>query len=89
MSEIGDDFQAMRDVSQEKRRRNTEWSTLKLIREGVAFTSHNNGAHLVVEERWDFWPSTGLYIDRVTGDRARGVHKLLKKVRSNSDARAN
>lgn len=62
-----------------KRALNTASSTDILAQRGVPFESKNNGAHLIVAGgRLDFWPSTGVFIERKTGLRGRGVFKLLK-----------
>ena len=81
MSEIAEDFCALREARQEKRRENTERSTALLNSRGVAFVSKNAGAHLIVSHRGvivDFWPATGLWIPRDTRHpRGRGVKPLL------------
>ena len=51
-----------------------------LVARGIEHTSHNKGAHLVVQETIDYWPGTGLFIDRVTGRRGRGVFNLVKMI---------
>lgn len=63
-----------------KRSLNTAASTQLLIDKGVPFTSHNNGAHLVVDGRFDFWPSTGLWIARNRRSQGRGVFVLLRQL---------
>lgn len=69
-----------REASKEKRKGNREWSTNLLQTRGVPFVSKNLGAHLIVAERFDFWPGTGLFIERKTGKKGRGVHKLLREL---------
>ena len=81
MSEMGDDFAALRKMSQDKRALNREQSPKILERAGLLFMAHNNGAHLVVEgenEIADFWPGTGKWIIRVTQQDGRGVRNLIK-----------
>lgn len=80
MSDMGDDFRALREHSQEKRAGNRESSAEILKRAGVDFTVHNRGAHLIVRHggiRVDFWPGTGKWSSR-GGRNDRGVFKLLK-----------
>ena len=52
----------------------------------VAFTSHSNGAHLVVEGLADFWPGTGLWMFRGRALRGRGVAKLIHEIRKMKEA---
>lgn len=91
---MGELFNAHKARQQAKRRSNTEFSTELLRENGVAFTSHNAGAHLIVATRWDFWPSTGKYRERRgrpgkplrTG---RGVRNLMKLLEEESHGTAN
>lgn len=79
VSDMGDDFNAMKKASQEKRADNREASFEILSRFGATFTSKSNGAHFIVEagaKTVDFWPGTGLWIVRGDGWRKRGVRKL-------------
>lgn len=39
--------------------------------------SNNGGIHLVIGD-FDFWPSTGLFKNRKTGKKGRGVFNLIK-----------
>ena len=80
MSDIGEAFEGQREASQIKRASNREASRRLLDDAGVAFTVHNDGAHLVVERRWDFWPGTGKWIDRRGGKYRRGVFPLLAAI---------
>lgn len=79
MGDMSEEYQALKEAGREKRRTNTESSTRLLQDRGVSFVSHNEGSHLVVDGRVDFWPSTGLYIPRdPKHSRGRGVHNLLR-----------
>lgn len=69
----------------EKKESNREWSTQHLKDEGIVFESKNNGIHLIVyvpdsELKIDFWPSTGKWIPRDTGDQYRGIRNLIKYI---------
>ena len=80
MSEIGETFQSLREMSQSKRATNRKESARLLTKRGIAFVVKNNGAHLIVQGRRstiDFWPGTGLWIDRDTNTTGRGVQKLI------------
>jgi hypothetical protein len=85
---MGDSLEALkllkehnRAEGQVRKQHNKESSTQILERAGVHFTTKNDGVHLIVEEGGktvDYWPSTGLFIDRADKKRRRGVFRLLK-----------
>lgn len=83
-SEMGEYWRDVNGFRQNKRRGNMLASTDILSRSGIPFSTHNGGVHLVVAERWDYWPSTGLFIDRQTKKSGRGIFNLLRIVRRNS-----
>lgn len=61
-----------------KTARNRLWSATYLIKKGIAFTPHNNGAHLVIwhfSRQINFWPGTGLFM--ADGLKGRGVKNLV------------
>lgn len=76
MSELGDLYHEWNKDKQEKRRRNRSRSAALLTDRGYAFTSRNEGAHLIVTAAMgvtiDFWPGTGKWIARVS----RGGHAI-------------
>ncbi len=81
MSDMGDAFAGLRELSQIKRKSNRENSRKLLTDAGVSFTVHNDGAHLIVERRWDFWPGTGKWTDRRGGSEyRRGVFPLIAAI---------
>jgi hypothetical protein len=80
--DMADDFRALREESQRRRQSNREQSPLALTAAGLQFTVHNDGAHLVVCARWDFWPGTGKWIDRKTKRGGRGVFQLIRMVQA-------
>lgn len=83
MSDMGDDFNALKKMRQEKRASNRDDSAVILSRSGVVFESKNIGAHLVVlagAKVVDFWPGTGLWIVRGNKQQRRGVRKLVEFV---------
>lgn len=80
MSELSEDFAAMREESKIKRATNRENSAEILKRWGVPFESKNNGAHLIVDwygKMVDFWPGTGKFICRNGQYSGRGVFRML------------
>lgn len=76
----GDLWRDVREESQQRRGRNRAHGEHLLRHRGVPFVSHSNGVHLVVAERFDYWPGTGLWIERSTGKRGRGIRNLLSEV---------
>lgn len=80
MGDIGEDFNAFKQASKEKRSDNRENSAALLTEHGISFKTRNNGAHLIVEGRdgcIDFWPGTGKFIAR-DGRNGRGVFNVIK-----------
>lgn len=86
MGDMGDHWNDvknfMKEESRKKKERNKIMSTNNLISNKVRFESKNNGNHLVVENTYDFWPSTGVFINRKTKKKSRGVRELLNLVGS-------
>ena len=83
MSEMAEDFKALNEMRRAKRGDNKTRSTELLKERGINFQSNNHGVHLVVRHNdviYDFYPSTGLYINRATKKKGRGVFNLLKKL---------
>jgi len=83
MGDMGDVFRALSEYNKCKRTSNTEKSTKILMQNNIKYVSNNNGVHLIVTGKnglYDYWPSTGLFIDRQTKKRRRGVFNLLKEV---------
>lgn len=96
MSEIGEDFAALRESGREKKRSNLARSTQLLRDRGIKFESSNGGVHLVIRNAgrvFDFWPSTGtwrerdnqlapgsLAVHRASVRSGRGVFDLLKEM---------
>lgn len=74
-------FSAWNEHKKDKKQSNLEFSTNKLKEENIHFTSHNSGYHLVVEDVFDFWPTTGKFINRETGASGRGVSNIINILR--------
>ena len=83
MSDMAEIFNGWREHKQAKRASNTVQSTQALIDAGIRFESHNAGAHIVIKVGstvYDFWPSTGLWWQRATKIKHRGVFRLIQTV---------
>jgi len=85
MGDMGDLFNDWRKVKQEKRSANRQSSAEMLRGAGIAFEERNGGAHLIVEGRVDFWPGTGLWIQRGTNSKQRGVQALIRFIRATQE----
>lgn len=73
-------YRELKAERQQKRASNRQLSVEILKARKIPFVTNNGGVHLIVCERFDFWPGTGLFIDRTTRERGRGVHNLLKRI---------
>lgn len=83
MSEMGEMFRERREHSKMKRAQNRQNSVELLTEKNIPFTSNNGNVHLVVAERYDFWPGTGLWSDRhdkQSKQKNRGVFSLIKRI---------
>ncbi len=86
MSEKDDDsgstefWRDVRKFKHEKRASNRDRSTEILVIAGIPFVSKNNGAHLIVAERFDFWPGTGLWMERGKPKKHRGIQSLIREL---------
>jgi len=70
---------ASRQVKAAKRER----AAFELKEKGIDFEFKNYGAHLIVQNRVDFWPGTGLWIIRDSGVKFRGLDNLLAWLENN------
>ena len=80
------------DCSDEKRAANRAASPEILKANGIAFSSSNAGAHLVVDHFGvlvDFWPGTGLWHVRSVSHRmkGRGVFPLVRYLKRREPAK--
>ncbi len=81
MGDMGDIFNAMREIGRERRATNRESTPAILTEHGVKFESKNGGAHLIVRHAGktaDLWPGTGKYQVRGAGKYRRGVFNLMR-----------
>lgn len=63
----------------QKRAINKSAGTSLLKEFAIPFESKNGGAHLIVDNRFDYWPSTGKFLDRKNGRYDIGVRNLLSQ----------
>lgn len=78
--DITDKFKDIYKQRKARRAANRKSAPDLLVRNGVRFSAHNNGAHLVVQHNnvvADLWPGTGRYQVRGTSDLKIGVFNLL------------
>lgn len=88
MSEIGDTFDASREVSREKRASNRQFGAAALRLAGIEYTSNNGGVHLIVTNSKgavDYWPGTGLWMPRNSNIKRRGVKALIQFMKDRDD----
>lgn len=77
----------LKDRSKQKRAQNRASSVSELDSKGYKYSSHNNGAHLIVacqNVEIDFWPGTGLWKVRGGNKSGRGLFNLCKYIDSRS-----
>lgn len=82
-TEIFEQLEENRKESMQRRASNRTNSALVLEERGIPFESKNDGAHLVVGKKpylFDFWPGTGKWKCRRTGNEGRGVFTLLDQL---------
>ena len=77
------DWKEIKKQRQEKRRKNREYSISWLIEKKIQFKEFNNGVQLRLtgNDKYDYWPETGLYVNLRTKDRGRGLRNLYKEIK--------
>lgn len=82
MSDMGDDFRALKEHSKSKRAANRQGGARALLVAGIPFESKNGGAHLIVGtgRDFDFWPGTGKWVGRRGQGNGRGVRNLITRI---------
>jgi hypothetical protein len=81
MSEMAENFAALKEISKAARASNRSNSAKILADRGIEFESKNDGAHLIVtgaNGAVDFWPGTGKFIARGINKSGRGVFNLIR-----------
>jgi hypothetical protein len=87
VGDMGDMFRERREWSKQKRAQNRQNSVELLTEKNIPFKSSNGNVHIVVAERYDFWPGTGLWSDRRDKESKatnRGVFRLIKRVQDDA-----
>jgi len=80
MGDMGEFWKDVNSAGQSRRRANLT-SSIDVLRDyGIDFVQLSP-SHFRVG-KFDFWPSTGLYIHTGSKQRGRGVFNLIKKVKS-------
>lgn len=78
MSDLGDAFKEYRAMRKVKKIKTIHASLDILDRNEIDYKIlSKNGPHILVEE-FDYWASTGLFINRKTKKRGRGIFNLLR-----------
>lgn len=78
MSEIGDAFKFLKEERKRKKVDNVRSSMEILRHNGHIFSIlSKNGPHLRIMD-FDFWPSTGKFINSRTKKHGRGIFNLLR-----------
>lgn len=83
--DVGQMWRDVRTARQHKKRSNKQLSFDALREARIPFIVKNQGLHLIVADAWDFWPTTGLWIERrptVRGHKrqGRGVLNLISVI---------
>lgn len=76
-----DTFRILKKQNQEKRAHNRHISQVALTERGYQFEVKNGDAHLIVQTACgvvDFWPGTGKFRVRASGDIGRGLEEFLE-----------
>lgn len=81
-SELAKAFAEYRAARKAKKGNNVESSLAMLTRNSIRYEVLNrDNYHTLVDERFDFWPSTGKWRERGNGRTGRGVRLLARIVR--------
>jgi hypothetical protein len=79
--EVKEYYTSLRVQSSEKRANNRAYATTRLDTVGIKYEIKNKGAHIIIADRWDFWPGTGKWRDRKHNKYSRGIESLIKAAR--------
>lgn len=87
MSDQVEIFRAIREHEQGEKAKRRGDAPKILTQHDVGFRSYNDGVHLFVRGFVDFYPGTGLWRSRATGERGRGIFDLLRFLGVPTEAR--
>lgn len=80
MSELGEAYREIKEQAQHEKWENATRSLELLAERGIPFEVVNNEqAHYRVGQ-YDFWATTGLFINRITKNKGKGVAGLIRLV---------
>ena len=77
-AEVKEYYTALRVQSGEKRADNRAYAITRLNTAGIKYEIKNKGAHIIIADRWDFWPGTGKWRDRKCNKYYRGIESIIK-----------
>ncbi len=80
MGDMGDIWKDVNEHRKQKKSDNISSSIEELSNRGVNFKT-TDGIHYIIEginSLIDYWPSTGLFINRTTHKKGRGIFNLLR-----------
>lgn len=77
-SDLGETFALMKEERRKKKSRNLHSSLDLLEKEGIEFVELS--PHHFRIGKYDFWPSTGKYLNREIKKYSRGVFNLLREL---------
>mgnify|MGYP006960001113 FL=1 len=75
MSEIAEDYKELKIDKQQKKQNNLVYSTNLLVEKGIKFISCNGGVHLIVENKYNFYPSTGKICNKQNKSLVKNISK--------------
>lgn len=73
-------YKFLRDHARCEKRDRLKANTAELERRKIPFAAKNDGVHLIIADRWDFWPSTGKWFDRTRMKRGHDLQPLLSSI---------
>lgn len=76
MSEQAEYYRILKSMEQEAKKARMADGMTSLRLSGLPFEVLNNGYHVLVEDRFDYWPSTERWVDRQTGQWYRGADPI-------------
>ncbi len=72
-------WEEYREIGKNKKLKNLK-SSLKILDDrGIKYKTLNESVHYRIDD-WDFWPTTGKFYNKKTGEKGRGVFNLIKKL---------
>lgn len=79
MSEDGEMWAEIKKKASEKKLSNLK-NSLNILMGADVMLHQFSEWHYLVEGEWNFWPTTGKFMHKKTGESGRGVFNLLKLI---------